>query len=949
MPAEEFEAKLAELMGGGDGSDAEDSVVSVDADSDVEEGGGGAPPPPPTKAAPFVLDLLEDAVPLEPVPGRLFFTVTELVNIKGQSAGAAGGGGTMDAVLKLKLGGGAGSKAVDGKSDVMRGVKLDKAELKDGPCIVMDIVKPAALHKPGLPLMLEWELWEAGGLLSSGTKVGGGQMDFSKIYKCTGGKRRALRLDLTNAEDGAKQDLGEVHVVAEFFHFWPGMLVVTCLSGHDLPNMDTLSKQDPFVEVKLGKQTKRSATVKEGGEHPVFMEDQLELWVDESSWQQPLLVKLWDEDMTTNDLIGKTTLDVLRFTASLEPDTHVLPLKTKSGRDAAGTVRLLFQFFPAGKLRIKCLEGRGLASEDTGRQDPYVQFRCEGSVCTHNVKTKVDRGAGATPVWGETFELWVVDHSTLRIEVKDHDRLSSDDLIGSTSLPLSAVYATGIRDAWVPIKARSTWGSLEARGEIKLEVDFVAHEGVGFPQRHAEGDVHDHTRREYRPGVKLFHFQKAQGFRPRPTADSGDSAAKPKSAAAVDDRFTEEEIEMAFKFIDLDHNLVVGPAEVRHILTCMGELITEAEVMAMISLADRSGDGQISFDEFYALCRHPDPASPDFLRDDRPEYQAFASSTPKPKPPSSGDGGLPSTKALELQRREEKRVYCLEFVANNALRLPDLKKAFLRYRQLDGAKDFLVTFEEMLTMFDISFAGDVDAASKRQRYRQMYNVFMQMGASKLDLRQLLLALNNFTGADRNQRVNFCFYLYDVDNSGTLSKAEVTSILLGNHMASDASTMKGKVNTIFKQADKDDSGTVDLEEFVIIAQKFPSLMFPSFASAQATAASRGTLPLPSSRQGTARSYMPTAAALQAGVSEQPHARAARLAQVKHRPVVGQDTMFAMPAGRSTARTLRGAAAARQGALARNAAAMRSQALATARGTARGTSRRSARVGPADGLL
>lgn len=42
--------------------------------------------------------------------------------------------------------------------------------------------------------------------------------------------------------------------------------------------------------------------------------------------------------------------------------------------------------------------------------------------------------------------------------------------------------------------------------------------------------------------------------------------------------FTDEEIASAFKFLDLDHNLHIGAAEIRHILICMGELITDEEV-----------------------------------------------------------------------------------------------------------------------------------------------------------------------------------------------------------------------------------------------------------------------------------------------------------------------------------------------------------------------------------
>lgn len=46
--------------------------------------------------------------------------------------------------------------------------------------------------------------------------------------------------------------------------------------------------------------------------------------------------------------------------------------------------------------------------------------------------------------------------------------------------------------------------------------------------------------------------------------------------------FTDAEITAAFRFIDLDHNNFVGAAEIRHILVCMGEMITDEEIDMMI-------------------------------------------------------------------------------------------------------------------------------------------------------------------------------------------------------------------------------------------------------------------------------------------------------------------------------------------------------------------------------
>lgn len=71
-----------------------------------------------------------------------------------------------------------------------------------------------------------------------------------------------------------------------------------------------------------------------------------------------------------------------------------------------------------------------------------------------------------------------------------------------------------------------------------------------------------------------------------------------KKARTMD---TEEEIREAFKVFDRDGNGFITAAELRHVMTTLGEKLTNEEVDAMIREADVDGDGQINYDEFVAL------------------------------------------------------------------------------------------------------------------------------------------------------------------------------------------------------------------------------------------------------------------------------------------------------------------------------------------------------------
>ena len=67
-----------------------------------------------------------------------------------------------------------------------------------------------------------------------------------------------------------------------------------------------------------------------------------------------------------------------------------------------------------------------------------------------------------------------------------------------------------------------------------------------------------------------------------------------------------------FNFLDLDKNGFIGAAEIKHILICMGELITDDEVDMMIAMLDCHGNGQVNMQQLYRLVQSPDPSMEDF-------------------------------------------------------------------------------------------------------------------------------------------------------------------------------------------------------------------------------------------------------------------------------------------------------------------------------------------------
>jgi len=80
-------------------------------------------------------------------------------------------------------------------------------------------------------------------------------------------------------------------------------------------------------------------------------------------------------------------------------------------------------------------------------------------------------------------------------------------------------------------------------------------------------------------------------------------------ARKMKDTDSEEEIREAFRVFDKDGNGFISAAELRHVMTNLGEKLTDEEVDEMIREADIDGDGQVNYEGIlYVAHHHPMPA-----------------------------------------------------------------------------------------------------------------------------------------------------------------------------------------------------------------------------------------------------------------------------------------------------------------------------------------------------
>ena len=325
-------------------------------------------------------------------------------------------------------------------------------------------------------------------------------------------------------------------------------------------------------------------------------------------------------------------------------------------------------------------------------------------------------------------------------------------------------------------------------------------------------------------------------------SDEKNVPARPaEDSTEVDDapaEFSEAEIIAAFKFIDLDHNNYVGAKEIRHILVCMGELITDEEVDMMISMVDMDGDGQVSFLEFKTLVLHPNPHAVDLHKEiklqrsieDSKDRVLQTETTTLKESNDTGAGGIgldfnSFQRQKEMKKRESKKKLFLSFVTDNDVNFDYIKNAYQNF--LDFSKNRRVNGRLNFDGFCSACAIEPIAEHKR-----LYLLFDNENTDEMDFREFLLSLLNFVTVEKEARVKFSFTMFDENRSGFITQKEVEEILRGNHMISLTSVQR-KADTIMRQAKNTTANSITLQEFVIVSKKFPNILLPSIGLTQAT--------------------------------------------------------------------------------------------------------------------
>ena len=515
---------------------------------------------------------------------------------------------------------------------------------------------------------------------------------------------------------GQKTSKSKVVVELVYEEARPGIFSFKLYEARSLRNVDPMGQQHPYVKFQLGKNySKKSKTIKDGGIQPYFGEEEVLMWADRESWKDDLQIKVLDEDLGEDKPIATTQMCLLPYMNTLpmnaKEDWFDLFYSVTDPKDDRikkefhqGELQMKVTYYPAGKLTLTLDRAKGLMFPETHkptpgqaiRMDPYVQITTDSKAVQVSKRTAADKDGGVDPVWKEEVKFDVVDQYNFQIEVINQALAGSDVLLGNVNFSLLPTFRSGRTEQWLTLKQKKASGGIIEVGALYVIAEFQGPSGIAYPQLTPEVDSFDDTVRklpqEKPDEAKLDEVVVREPYQTDPEKDTGprDEFGVRKNDLGeeiVKQEFQDHEILAAFKFIDLDHNNFIGAKEIRHILVCMGEMITDEEIDCMISMVDMDGDGQVSYTEFRTLVLHPDPGSVDMHKVVNQEKDAQINQDKLAERGKSKVTDLSSyQRQRELTAREAKKKAIVEFISENECTFDYVKQAYQNFIDLPREK-----------------------------------------------------------------------------------------------------------------------------------------------------------------------------------------------------------------------------------------------------------------------
>ncbi|XP_060135742.1 calmodulin-like protein 5 [Zootoca vivipara] len=270
------------------------------------------------------------------------------------------------------------------------------------------------------------------------------------------------------------------------------------------------------------------------------------------------------------------------------------------------------------------------------------------------------------------------------------------------------------------------------------------------------------------------------------------------------DSDSEEEIREAFRVFDKDGNGYISTAELRHVMTNLGEKLTDEEVDEMIKEADVDGDGRVNYEEFVRV-----------MMEKERRYREAELSVVKEAFThfdTDGDGVITSSELGEVMRSLEHVLVSLRE------RFTD-EKVEEMMKQVDANSDGKVTYEE----FEKLMRAREDTRGSWQLPKQGREEVLHCAGERQGSHRATVdvvgsneeAMAEHLSEEQIAEFKEAFLIFDKDGDGAITTKELGTVMrsLGQNPT------EAELKEMIDKLDADGNGTVDFPEFLsLMARK-----------------------------------------------------------------------------------------------------------------------------------
>jgi len=289
----------------------------------------------------------------------------------------------------------------------------------------------------------------------------------------------------------------------------------------------------------------------------------------------------------------------------------------------------------------------------------------------------------------------------------------------------------------------------------------------------------------------------------------------------------EEQLKAVFDVLDLDKNEFVGADELRKILAMIGENPHDAEIDNMIKMADPSGHGQVSFDNFLAMFTKP---ADHFARMSTIIKTIKEPEVEVPEEEQGDDLRAPwETDDMANERlagrqviipKDVQKTILTEFAAGKqAIQPAQLRDIYRRLQGVDEEGTGEIPYSEFLKA--------LEKADSKLMYN-IYAMFDRTHKGTANIRDFVVGLSILSSADTEAKLEFAFQLFDEDGSGSIERDELMTLLRANFAISGIMTgveLEARASIIYSKVGLEGGEPISKALFLDVVRQNAKLFAP----------------------------------------------------------------------------------------------------------------------------